>query len=73
MILVQWRQVANIVIRAILTFYPCVSTFNFSIGQFLSTTDVRERDQVVERVETVDKVEKCINFRNNLGLLQNRS
>src|SRR5271168_2564023 len=77
MILVQWRQEANILIKA--THFVNDrwenggSTFYFSIGQFLTTTDVCECDQLIDRVETVDEVVKHVNFRDNIALLKKGS
>ena len=48
-------------------------TFNFSIGQFLATTDVCERDQLINGVETVDELIKGLNLRDNILLLKNGS
>ena len=74
MILVQWRQEANIVIKARLPFVKLgLGTFNFSIGQFLAANDIRERDQIVDGVETIDEVVKCVNFRDNVLLLKKGS
>jgi len=74
MILVQLRQEANIFSKAKLALCQLgLHTVNFSIGQFLATTDVRERDQFMDGVETVDEIMKCINFRDNILLLKNGS